>query len=150
VYSFSDTVINLQQQINYIEDYCKSVKMKINLSKTKIIVFRNGGVLKQTEKWLFNNEPIEVVPFYKYLGVFFTPKLVWSKTQEMRNFCDLPFLRVSVVEIGQENNLHYNSICKEYLESYAMIKNQSTVFYRKYFLFATLNEIYFADRTRCY
>jgi hypothetical protein len=29
--SCSDTVVNLQQQINYIEDYCKSVKMKINL-----------------------------------------------------------------------------------------------------------------------
>jgi hypothetical protein len=70
VSNFSDTVINLQHQINYIEEYCKSVNMKINLSKTKIIVFRNGGVLKQTEKCFFNNEPIEVVPFYKYLGVF--------------------------------------------------------------------------------
>ena len=45
VSSFSDTVINLQHQINCIEEYCKTVNMKINLSKTKIVVFRNGGVL---------------------------------------------------------------------------------------------------------
>jgi phage host-nuclease inhibitor protein Gam len=42
---FSYTVVYLQHQI---EDYCKSVNMKINLNKTKIIDFRNGSVSKQT------------------------------------------------------------------------------------------------------
>ena len=50
--------------------------MSLNLSKTKIIVFRNGGILKETEKWLYNGQKIEVVSFYKYLGVYFTPKLI--------------------------------------------------------------------------
>ena len=83
VSSFSDTVVRLQRQINHIEQFCKSVDMKINLDKTKIVVFRNGGIVKQTEKWTYCGDIIDIVPFYKYLGVYFTPKLRWPKTQEM-------------------------------------------------------------------
>ena len=82
VASFSDTIVRLQHQINCIETFCLSVGMQLNLLKTKIIVFRNGGVLKQTEKWFYMRAPIDV-SFYKYLGVYFTPKLVWSKTKEV-------------------------------------------------------------------
>lgn len=58
--------------------------MESNLDKTKSIVFRNGGPLRSAEKWFFNGIPIEIVSFYKYLGVHFTSKLVWTKTQEMQ------------------------------------------------------------------
>ena len=37
---FSDTVIRLQRLIDLIEKICKSVGMKLNLRKTKIMVFR--------------------------------------------------------------------------------------------------------------
>ena len=39
--------------------------------------------MKQSEVWYYKNEKIDVVSFYKYLGIFFTSKLKWSKTQEM-------------------------------------------------------------------
>ena len=32
----------------------------------------------------FNGVPIDVVSFYKYLGVYFSPKRIWTKTQEMQ------------------------------------------------------------------
>ena len=69
VSSFADSVVRLQKQINLIEKLCKSVGMSLNLSKTKIIVFRNGGIVKDAETWLYNENEIEVVSFYKYLGV---------------------------------------------------------------------------------
>ena len=80
---FSDTIVRLQHHINCIHSFCESVGMSLNLLKTKIIVFRNGGILKQIEKWYYNGERIDIVPFYKYLGVYFTPKLVWTKTKEV-------------------------------------------------------------------
>ena len=83
VASFSDTIIRLQHQINCIERFCLSIGMHLNLLKTKIIVFRNGGILKQAEKWFYMRKPVDVVSFYKYLGIYFTPKLVWSKTQDV-------------------------------------------------------------------
>ena len=83
VASFNDTVIRLQLLINCIQRFCESVGMLLNLLKTKMIVFRNGGILKQMEKWYYKGKIIDTVPFYEYLGVYFTPKLVWSKTKEL-------------------------------------------------------------------
>ena len=83
VAGFSDTVRRLQRIIDTIANFCDLFGMKINLGKTKIIVFRNGGFLKDIEKWFYKGDPIEVVSFYKYLGLYFTPKLVWSKTKDM-------------------------------------------------------------------
>ena len=80
VSSFADTIIQLQRQINNIEQFSKGVGLDINLDKTKIVVFRNGGVVKQTEKWYYNNNVIDIVPCYKYLGVYFTSTMSWSKT----------------------------------------------------------------------
>ena len=57
--------------------------MSLNLSKTKIIVFRNGGIVKEIEHWFYQGEHIDIVPFYKYLGVYFTPKLIGTKTKEV-------------------------------------------------------------------
>ena len=83
VAGFSDTVRRLQRIIDTIANFCDLIGMKIDLGKTKIIVFRNGGFLKDIEKWFYKGDPIEVVSFYKYLGMYFTPKLVWSKTKDM-------------------------------------------------------------------
>ena len=71
VASFSDTVVRLQKLIDLIAEFCKMVGMELNLDKTKIVVFRNGGPLRFAEKWFYNGTPIEVVSFYKYLGVYF-------------------------------------------------------------------------------
>ena len=52
--------------------------MKINLQKTKVMVFRNGGILRYYEKWYFDGIEIETVSSYKYMGLFITPKIIWS------------------------------------------------------------------------
>ena len=79
---FADTVVELQRVLNELEIFCNSVGIYINFDKTKMIVHRNGGILRVIEKWMFEGKNVEVVPFYKYLGVFFTPKLVCTKTIE--------------------------------------------------------------------
>jgi len=53
VSSVTGTVLNLQRQINYIYDFCKDTGMNLNLDKSKIIVFRNGGPLRTYESWTF-------------------------------------------------------------------------------------------------
>ena len=61
---FSDTVTRLQRLINLIEKFCNAVGMKLNLEKTKIMVFRNGGIVKQNERWFFQGMEIEIVSIY--------------------------------------------------------------------------------------
>ena len=46
-------------------------------------MFRNGSPLKDIEKWFFKGNRIEVVSFYKYIRMYFTPKLFWTKTKYM-------------------------------------------------------------------
>ena len=43
-----------------------ALEVWFSILKTKIIVFRNSGIVKQTEKWYNRGEEIEVVPVYKY------------------------------------------------------------------------------------
>ena len=51
------------------------MKMEVNKDKTKIMVFRKGGVLAKHEKWFYNDTRLEVVNKYCYLGFNFTMKL---------------------------------------------------------------------------
>ena len=46
----SDTVGHLQSLINVLSSFCYKWEMKVNMDKTKIIVFRNGGVITKNER----------------------------------------------------------------------------------------------------
>ena len=73
---FSDSIIRLQHQINCIQKFCETIGMSLNLLQTKIIVFRNGGIVKEIEHWFCQGEHIDMVSSYKSLGGYFTPKLI--------------------------------------------------------------------------
>ena len=57
----------------------------MNLNKSEMLVFRNGGRLSQHEKWFFNGEEVKISSVFNYLGVIFTPKLKFNKHIEKRN-----------------------------------------------------------------
>jgi hypothetical protein len=62
------TIIGLQRAISCTKDFCEEWSLKINVTKTKIVVFKKGGKLSRDEKWRLGEE-IEVVKERKYLGV---------------------------------------------------------------------------------
>lgn len=78
----ADTVGRLQHMIDVVVLFCKKWGLEVNLDKTKVMVFRNGGPLRENEKWWFCGKPLKVVNGYKYLGTVFTPKLVWTQCQK--------------------------------------------------------------------
>ena len=77
----SDTVGRIQKMIDVLGQFCEKWAMIVNLTKTKIVVFRRGVCLKQNEKWYYNGGKIEVVSSYKYLGIFFSSNLKWSQAE---------------------------------------------------------------------
>ena len=80
---FADSKVELQCLINDLAKYCKTFKLKINMGKTNIIVFRNGGYLRSYEKWYFEGiPPIRVVTYYKYLGLVLSSRLSWHACQK--------------------------------------------------------------------
>ena len=82
VAAIADTVSNLQDHIKRISEFSQATGMKLNLDKSKIVVFRNGGPLRNNEQWFYNGHRVAVVSSYKYLGATFTTKLSWTKTKD--------------------------------------------------------------------
>lgn len=71
---------SLQLMINRLENYCENWGLTVNLSKSKIIVFRNGfGRYASNERWKFGGNPIEVVKEYLYLGFLITSNISFEK-----------------------------------------------------------------------
>lgn len=68
----SESEKGLQSCLDSLSTYCTRWKLKINISKTKIIIFNKGKRKPSQDKFLINEQEIEVVEKYKYLGVILT------------------------------------------------------------------------------
>ncbi|CAG2242681.1 unnamed protein product [Mytilus edulis] len=99
----ADTPIDLQRRLNNLEKYCEKWNMTINMDKSNIVVFKNGGKLSKNEKWYFNNEPLKVVSYYKYLGIYFSNRLKWTyccKTLRMQCEKALNMIKHCMCKLG--------------------------------------------------
>lgn len=81
---FAETIESLQLMINRLDDYLERWNLKINLEKSKIVIFRNGGRLAKKERWFYRGQLIEIVNEYKYLGVTLTSHLSWTSHFKFR------------------------------------------------------------------
>jgi hypothetical protein len=62
------TRIGLQRAINCVKDFCEEWGLKINVDKTKVLVFKKGRKLSRDEKWWLDGKEIEIVKEIMYLG----------------------------------------------------------------------------------
>ena len=74
----ADTSAELHRKLKALESFCQKWGMEVNLAKTKVIVFRNGGKLSSKEKFLYNGKTIDIVTHYKYLDIVFNSRLKWG------------------------------------------------------------------------
>ena len=68
---FGKTVFDLQNSLNLLHEYCIERRLEVNIDKTKVMVFRKRGNLRNNEKWLYENKYIEIVNDFNYLGTVF-------------------------------------------------------------------------------
>jgi hypothetical protein len=76
------TIIGLQRVISCTKDFCEEWSLKINVAKTKIVVFKKGGKPSRDEKWQLGGEEIEVVTEIKYLGIVLDSRGKWEKERK--------------------------------------------------------------------
>ena len=79
---FSETPEGLQQMLNSLYSYTKKWNLKVNVEKTKIVIFRNGGNVKQDETWYYDEIQIDITNEFKYLGMLFYFNGKFLKTQK--------------------------------------------------------------------
>jgi hypothetical protein len=74
-----DSVFGLQRKINILYSFCNKWGFLVNLDKTEVLVFRNGGTLKSIEHWNYGNEKVRISTYYNYLGLMCSNRLSWTK-----------------------------------------------------------------------
>ena len=62
---------NLPQNLNRLHEYCNLWGLDVNIAKTKVVVFSKRGPVTADERWYYNNELLDVVNDFNYLGVVF-------------------------------------------------------------------------------
>ena len=72
------TPAGLQKSLEIVEGYCEQWGLRLNVTKTKIVVFRKGRRRWQGFRWLYKGQEVEVVEKFKYLGVIFQSGNTWE------------------------------------------------------------------------
>ena len=67
----SEAPAGLQNSLSHLQTYCTKWGLQVNIKKTKSLIFNNTGKL-DTNVFTFNNNNIENVRHYFYLGVNFS------------------------------------------------------------------------------
>ena len=78
---FANNAEELQLGLNFLSEYCTRWKLKVNASKTKVLIFRKGGTLQRNLIFLYEDQPIEIVSSFRYLGIVFTTGGSFSEAQ---------------------------------------------------------------------
>ena len=58
--------------MNLLHEYCLHWKLKVNVSKTKVMIFKKGGTIPQNTIFLYDGVPVEIMNKFCYLGIVFT------------------------------------------------------------------------------
>ena len=67
----SESASGLQEKLKILENYCSDWCLNVNVNKTKVITFNKVGKLIKSI-FIFQNNDIECVSSYRYLGLFFS------------------------------------------------------------------------------
>ncbi|UYV63352.1 hypothetical protein LAZ67_2003825 [Cordylochernes scorpioides] len=74
-----ESKINLQIKINMLKKYFETNHLTLNESKSKIMVFRNGGRPAKSDKWFWGDQLLTVTSKYLYLGYPLTTTISFSQ-----------------------------------------------------------------------
>lgn len=80
----ADSPSVLQSMINSLYSYCSQWCLKINLDKSKVLIFRKAGRISSNLCWNYGVNIIEIVNEYKYLGVTLSFNLSFKKHLESK------------------------------------------------------------------
>ena len=77
---FSENQMEFQITLNKFKDYCDLWKLKLNVEKTKILIFSKGNP-RQNYNFKIGENDVEIVDNYKYLGLYFSRSGSFYKTK---------------------------------------------------------------------
>ena len=75
----SNSAGGLQTMLNSLLQFCQRWNLKVNVAKTKVIIFNKSGKLLKGFSFTYDGQTVEIVSEYKYLGIIFKPSCSFSE-----------------------------------------------------------------------
>jgi hypothetical protein len=72
----------LSKQLITLKDFCFRMGITVNTEKTKVMIIKSKRITYNT--FVYDNNSLEEVPSYKYLGINIHHKLSWNYSIEKR------------------------------------------------------------------
>ena len=66
---FGEDQNDLQNSLNMLSEYCERWGLEVNTDKTKVMVFRKRGRVERDINFYYDNQRLEIVDDFNYLGV---------------------------------------------------------------------------------
>ena len=110
---FAESPVALQHMIDSLHKYNKEWKLTLNVDKTKIVIFRNGGNIRENEKWFYDGTEIQIVNQFNYLGMLFNYNGKFNETQK---------------HVAQQGRKAYFAINSKLKSHYFNVQTQCSVF----------------------
>jgi hypothetical protein len=67
---------DLENQLRILKDFCSNMGMTVNTDKTKVMIIKSNKISYYT--FVYDNNNLEEVTSYKYLGIDIHHKLNWN------------------------------------------------------------------------
>jgi hypothetical protein len=67
---------DLGKQLITLKDFCSSIGMTVNTDKTKVMIIKSKRITYDT--FVYDNNNLEEVPSYMYLGIYIHHKINWN------------------------------------------------------------------------
>ena len=117
----SDNANDYQDILNAFNEYCKIGELKINISKTKMIIFGNY-IRNLYYSYKFAEEEIEIVNEFKYLSVLFTKN--GRFVQHIKNVSRLATKEMHLLRkrIARLNSLTNTAVKSQASKIYSLLK----------------------------
>src|SRR5580698_3538922 len=68
----ANSAADLNRKLEVLHMYCNLNGLRVNIKKTKVIIFRSGGRLPKFVHFYYDKNRLEIVKSYIYLGVCFS------------------------------------------------------------------------------
>ena len=108
---FGQTPEDLQFKLNTLKDYCDTWGLEVNCNKTKVVVFRKRGGLKNDEAWYYGDDNLDIVNDFNYLGTTFNYTGNFTLNQEFLSGKGLRALNTLMSNI-RNLNLSTKVVCQ--------------------------------------
>ena len=56
----ADTPGRLQELLDTLSEFCDKWGLLVNMTKTNIMVFRRGGIIKKNERWFYKGIEVDI------------------------------------------------------------------------------------------